>query len=306
MPQTKMWSPSSPVSEVALNNLALRLGAVVDALPPAAHHADENPEYVHDLRVASRRAVAALRLFADLLPERRTRQLIRMLERVRKAAGTARDTDVLLARWHTEGVVPPFIRHRLERSRRRAQKPLVAVEERFLATGRLTRRIAKFLAKVASRSQPVEGKRAERFGVWAGPVLAPRVEEFFEASQLSSESEAGLHLFRIAGKNLRYTMEVLAGAFPVELVRDIYPVIALSQGKTGEITDRALACTRLEERLPRLGSGRKAQAAERILRSERAQHSAASVRFHEWWTPERAGALHRSFQELLPESSVPA
>ena len=48
------------------------------------------------------------------------------------------------------------------------------------------------------------------------------------------------------------------------------------------------------------------QAAERILRSERAQHSAASVRFHEWWTPERAGALHRSFQELLPESSVPA
>ena len=56
MPQTKMWSPSSPVSEVALNNLALRLGAVVDALPPAAHHADENPEYVHDLRVASRRS----------------------------------------------------------------------------------------------------------------------------------------------------------------------------------------------------------------------------------------------------------
>lgn len=306
MTSPEKCTPDATVSEVALNVLALRLSAVVDALPPAARHADEDPEYVHDLRVASRRAVTALQLFADVLPEQRSRRLVKMLEKVRKAAGTARDTDVLLARWQTEGVVPPFIQHRLERSRRRAQKPLISVEKRLVSTGRLSRRIAKLLAKVASRSGSAGCPGSQRFVAWAGPVLAPRVEAFFEASRTSSDGETGLHRFRIAGKDLRYTLEILAGAFPVEVYQYIYPVIDQSQGKTGEITDRAIACTRIEERLARLSSRRKADAAERILRSEKAQQSAAADRFHDWWTPARSGALLRSFQKLLPGTSLPA
>jgi hypothetical protein len=62
-------APNQTVGEAAGQILAARLPAVWSWLPLAAQRSEEDVECVHQLRVAPRRAMAALRLFADLLPE---------------------------------------------------------------------------------------------------------------------------------------------------------------------------------------------------------------------------------------------
>src|SRR5581483_12025917 len=84
---------ATPVARAACRALAARLTAVHDALEPAVDWGPD-PEPVHHLRVATRRAGAAIDLFSDLLPNKARRKAGRALKRLRRAAGAARDTDV--------------------------------------------------------------------------------------------------------------------------------------------------------------------------------------------------------------------
>src|SRR5438874_6648593 len=83
------------VGKAARKALALRFEALADALKPAAAWGVD-PEPVHKLRVAARRASAALDTFADLLPGKLYRRTRKAVKRLRRSAGAARDTDVFL------------------------------------------------------------------------------------------------------------------------------------------------------------------------------------------------------------------
>src|SRR5579871_1164918 len=89
--------PDTPLAEAARHVLFVRLQVVRDYLPRAALESDKDIEYVHQLRVGTRRADAALRIFADCLPKKSYRKARRRLKRIRRAAGAARDWDVFLA-----------------------------------------------------------------------------------------------------------------------------------------------------------------------------------------------------------------
>src|SRR5450755_1491967 len=91
-------SPDDWTSDVAGRTLRFRLAAVQHYLPLAGEKPDEDIEYVHELRVATRRTTAALRLYADMLPRRRTARMETRLKQIRRAAGDARDYDVLVQR----------------------------------------------------------------------------------------------------------------------------------------------------------------------------------------------------------------
>jgi CHAD domain-containing protein len=88
-------------SVVAVRTLQNRLGAVLQLLSLAAEKAEEDTEYVHELRVRTRRATAALSLYEDLMPRRRFSWMKKQLKRVRRAANDARDCDVLIERLKT-------------------------------------------------------------------------------------------------------------------------------------------------------------------------------------------------------------
>src|SRR5207244_4505302 len=60
--------PEMGVSQAARKTLRRRLEAVWFLLKPAAEKADQSPEHVHQLRVSTRRAMAALEGYAELLP----------------------------------------------------------------------------------------------------------------------------------------------------------------------------------------------------------------------------------------------
>src|SRR5262245_2600601 len=101
-PPTDKWvepiREGEAVAGVAVRSLRHRLDAVLHYLPLAAEQAGQSGEHVHQLRVWTRRADAALRLYRELTPRRRSRRMRKRLRRVRRAANDARDCDVLLRR----------------------------------------------------------------------------------------------------------------------------------------------------------------------------------------------------------------
>src|SRR5690606_30232377 len=125
------------VSVGAHDALAARLQAVLTWLPKAAQFPEADIEYVHQLRVSTRKAAAALKLFRDLLPKKRTRRLKAMLKAIRKAAGDARDLDVLIARLDARAKrkpnLAPLVTHL--RARREAAQPALIEVWRSTADG---------------------------------------------------------------------------------------------------------------------------------------------------------------------------
>src|SRR5690349_24128611 len=87
----------TPVADAARHALTVRLDVVREYLPLALHEADKDPEHVHQLRVGTRRARAALDIFALCLPQKAYKSAKKLLRGLRRAAGEARDWDVFRA-----------------------------------------------------------------------------------------------------------------------------------------------------------------------------------------------------------------
>jgi CHAD domain-containing protein len=63
-----------------------------------------NPEYVHDMRVATRRARAAAKLYGDYFKPKAIRRYLRSLRRTAKLLGAVRDLDVAIGKLERFGV----------------------------------------------------------------------------------------------------------------------------------------------------------------------------------------------------------
>jgi hypothetical protein len=198
-------SPDERACTVAVPTLHSRLEAVQHYLPLAAEKADEEVEHVHQLRVWTRRATAALHLYKEMMPRRRFGWLKKQLQRIRRAANDARDCDVLIQRLK-EKRSGRGTRRWLEAAlaeRAEAQQAVAAVHDRLQCEDRFARRISKLLERVASRGEE-QGRQAPRFGDWARERLGDEVERFFAAVPADPTDAAALHRFRIRGKQLRY------------------------------------------------------------------------------------------------------
>ena len=89
---------ATPVADAARRVLTLRLEGVRDCLGHALREPGRDAEFVHQLRVATRRASAALEIFAECLPPKVYRATRLLIRNIRRAAGKARDWDVFLGR----------------------------------------------------------------------------------------------------------------------------------------------------------------------------------------------------------------
>ncbi|HEY9593650.1 MAG TPA: CHAD domain-containing protein [Spirochaetia bacterium] len=208
---------------------------------------NEDPEFVHEMRVATRRARSAVRLFGDSLGGEMARTLHDELAWVGGLLGAARDLDVLMARC-IEGfeaiVASPHFREtlmeRLKRSRGEAQTALVDAlrSERFTA-----------LLAVMEES-PDPGARGEELA----PLVVfavKRINRAFERlspwmqRKAADIADTDLHPLRIRFKRARYACEFF---LPVlgdlqGLARAFVPY----QDSLGRIQDAFSACDALSE-----------------------------------------------------------
>jgi CHAD domain-containing protein len=301
-------SPDDRTSAVAGRTLRFRLAAVQHYLPLAAEKPDEDVEYVHELRVATRRTMAALRLYADMLPRRRTARMETLLKQIRRAADDARDYDVLAQRLsdgHSDAEARRFL-EKVRSRRRKAQRPIQAVYRRLKKEDCFDRRVKKLLCGVRPRGKTKAEPKDPRFGEWARIHLRRIVKKFFKAAPTDDTDDPTLHRFRIRSKELRYEMELLAGAFPAEFVEELYPVVETLQQQLGEINDRATAQARVHQWIDTADDPSEADHLRTLLEDEHARLNGSRRTFLQWWTPQRKHDLQARFSELLAGRPEPA
>lgn len=289
--------PDDRTADVAVRSLCSRIGAVSSYLPLAATRAAEDREYVHQLRVWTRRATAALGLYEDLLPRRRYGWMKKQLKRIRRAANDARDCDVLLERLKQKKVNAATLRwiNTVLEERLEAQDAIIAVYKRLSKGRRFERRTDKLLERVRHRAEHT----TERFGDWASERLHPVIERFFAAVPADRFDEPRLHQFRIRGKELRYAIELLAGAFPEGLRTTHYPVIEEMQDRLGAINDLVTSKSRLREKIKAANDKTEAAQWRRLLAKDQAQLDRARCQFWEWMTPELLAELRAGLEQML-------
>jgi CHAD domain-containing protein len=286
--------PETTVADAARRSLETRLAVIAHALPLAAHLAEHDIEHVHRLRVATRRAAAALKLYRDWLPEKTRRWFKKRLRQIRRAAGEARDLDVLIQRLQRESgaQVEPVVRFLAEK-RRAVQPDITKLAEDMRRDDRFVRKAARLFRKIPASDADEESVSPERFCDWAPQQLAMFRSAFIELLPEGSEDIQALHQFRIRAKALRYAIELLAPAFEPELRDEIYPAVEELQEELGNITDH-IAAIRLFAEWEAYHAAQTPLKGESHLDAEKAREVQDLRDFRVWWTPERADSLEQS------------
>jgi CHAD domain-containing protein len=284
--------PSASVDAAARISLESRLMAVAHHLPLAAYHAEQDPEHVHRLRVSTRRGGAALELYRDWIPAKRARWIKKRLKKIRRAAGEARDLDVLtqrVARDYGERAAP--VASIVAEERGRVQADIVRIAERSRREDRFVRKSARLIESVRPPDDSHSDAAAPAFRDWAAGQLDDLARQFFEVVPDTAADMAALHQFRIRAKSLRYAIELLAAAFGPELREVHYPVVEELQERLGRVNDHVAARDRL-----RTWAADERFSAQKGFLCELAEDELALLadelrEFRQWWTPSMAEKL---------------
>jgi CHAD domain-containing protein len=280
--------PDMQLVPAARHTLAQRLEVVRDTLPAAVHEAERDPENVHRLRVATRRADAAMRIFRTCLPGRVYRAARARLRGIRRAAGAARDWDVFLIDLKQRALdaskddLPglDFLAGYALGQRRSVQPQLQAVDtppEAFV----------EFIVATLEELREAEDHKSVLSDL-ARSLLVDRLAKLHATASGDLTDYGHLHQVRIAGKRLRYALEVLADCFAPALRERLYPMVEEMQEILGRANDSHVACGRLLAlRTPLRDWGemwkRLRPGVEGLLRFHQRRVPLERRRFLKWW-----------------------
>lgn len=292
---------STPASQVARRTLRKRLDAVWTELQAAAGDRPD-ADRVHRLRVATRRTLAAVDAFADLLPAKRRDWFAKRLRGLRRAAGEARDLDVLTDRLGREVAGPQSpvaglaARDRLvamlARRQAASRGPIRQMRDALLA-GDWHGRTERLLDRVGSRG------RDRPFADFARRRFRPLVARFFATADHRLRSADEMHRLRIEGKKLRYAMEIFACVFPVREGVRCADALERLQETLGDFTDHAAAADRLRRWAHSAGIGMQHRTLVALHDVEADRADKARKAFAKWWRPARRRRLRRALERTL-------
>lgn len=212
----------------------------------------EDPEYIHQMRVATRKLRAAMRLFAPLLPESFVAELATPLQTLMARLGEARDLDVLLHEVKAPvmqafpdeprlAALASTVIRRRDAARARATAYLASP-----AYGQLTLRIVSLLHRppFSEASAPADDSLRD-FSADRLQQLRRKLRRLARVAEL--DDPPSLHALRIAVKRLRYALEFFA-ALPRGKDRSrLARRLADAQGALGQLNDLATADGLLSE-----------------------------------------------------------
>ena len=231
-PRVRPVDPDEPAAE-AVRRILHDLREVAAANTPGVL-ADLDVEFLHDLRVAVRRARSALKLLGDCLPGAGGARLASDLRWMGDLTTPTRDLDVLLQALSSTGdpEADPLVKHLAQR--RAEEWSQLAAQIR---SPRWRTALRRWAAVTASGRLPVPGdrtvealareragrayRRAFRIAVSLGPASPP--ERF--------------HSLRKRCKELRYLLEFFAPSLDGGEYRDLLTVLRSLQDCLGEFQD---------------------------------------------------------------------
>ncbi len=304
---------NTPLTEAAQQVLLARLQVIRNYLPKVLHDADQDPEYVHQLRVGTRRADAALRIFGPCLPDKVSRSARKRLQHIRRAAGVARDLDV-------------FALHLLERQQKQPDREQPGLDylvghtlgqrtraqtELVIAARKDGGSFEDFLRDLilAVRPSPDHFPNATLLGL-SRPLLSTLVHCLEEKAGGDLTDYLHLHEVRIAGKRLRYAMEVFACCFGPVFRQSLYPRVEELQEILGAANDSYVVAERIKQVRLYLQAAwpdamkRLAPGIDATLQFHRKRLPAERRRFVRWWKRWQADGVHQLKHSLLAGAVV--
>ena len=282
------------MAAVLLDRLTAVWNLCGEAGDPLAH-----PEVVHQLRVASRRSLAALSLFKPLLPRKQYQRFSRWLRKLRRAAGTARDLDVIVDRLQQNLAPATNAKSALHR--------LLALLGDYQVDSRIplqkwhhklvrcdwSRRVDRLARVVAAK--PAH----DRYGPFVSRRLARSGKQFFATTDRPLKQADDLHRIRIEGKRLRYSLELV----PTQSQKTSYTRCLRSLKKMqvalGDFTDHEAATHCFERLAVEPLPAELATLVEELRREEHLLASFAQQKFRVWWSKKRRKRLRRRFSKII-------
>jgi CHAD domain-containing protein len=212
MPKAPHPSPAAPLAHA----LSGRVAALRKHLRQALRG---EVEAVHDARVATRRLKAALDLLRPLLPDGPRSQFAKALRQVRRSLGPVRDVDVMLT--HVEAMRPArgeeaalaWVREQLRQRRATlrqdaAKRGARKLAERLRAWGDLAPEVRQSQREAAALVARAAPEQMAEFARRADAVAPPGGRGTDPAP--AAEPAEDVHDLRLAGKAMRYTLELCA------------------------------------------------------------------------------------------------
>lgn len=208
------------------------------------YHA-EDIEFIHRMRVASRRVRTSLAVFKNCLPPKKGETWLAQIRKLTRALGQARDADVqidLLNNFFEKlpnAKYKPGIRRlitRLDQQRTKMQKKVEAELDDLIRSKAIDNLKSKFIPYLEHSLQA--SKASPALFELAYSNINERLNEFlsYEVYLRQAEYKDELHAMRIAAKRLRYTMEIFSPLYNDRLRRPMR-AIRKTQEMLGEIHD---------------------------------------------------------------------
>ncbi|MDQ2963119.1 MAG: CHAD domain-containing protein [Pseudomonadota bacterium] len=217
--------------------------------------AQDNPEYLHQIRVGWRRLRSLLRLVALIAPAESIAPLEQELRWLGSILGPARDCDVFALEMLPK-VAAQFrgqreiarLRARVGRRRRR----LSCAAREAIASPRFQRLLLALGAFFAVFARfPVSASVPTLASDWIAPVLQRRHDKLSKrARHIHRLSAADRHRARVAAKKLRYAAEFFALLFSGKRAEAYITALSKLQSVLGHLNDLEIAGKLLDELAP--------------------------------------------------------
>jgi CHAD domain-containing protein len=206
----------------------------------------DDPEPIHQLRVATRRCATAVDLLGGLIPSDLRRPLLRQLKKLRRVCGPARDLDIerafyeqLLGEVDTRDLaVIDLLYERATIRRERLQPDLLD------GLARRQKKLARRCADVLAHLELLRERTPDPCGhleETALPLLTGLLQDVCDQAPGPNSSPAELHRLRIAGKKLRYACELFEPLLEPGYSSLLAPQLVAVQDELGTCHDAQVA-----------------------------------------------------------------
>ena len=212
---------------------------------------DDDIEFVHRMRVASRRLRSTLVLFGECFEKEDVKRWNRAVRSVTRDLGEARDLDVQIyflkefVGSHEKHASLSELMEELEQQRREAQPRIVSGLDK-LERKKTLEEMRRTYEEVRNAPRcPVPYETSER----AFHHISIRLDDLLSLQDCvhEPESKERQHLMRIAAKRLRYTMEVFETLYG-DVLQDRIAIVKDLQDRLGELHDCDVWIAMLEAR----------------------------------------------------------
>jgi CHAD domain-containing protein len=301
MPRYDKWltglSPQAPADEVARRAITLRLRAVEHYFDQATdgHH---ETEAIHQLRIWTRRVAVAMRFFQPAIRRGPRREMQRLLRKIRRTAGQVRDGDIQLERLQLGGrEVPDRVLRALRKERREARQKVKRLQRRLIEHPVFQNAERQLIDHIAWPKKH-SSRRAPPFVAWCRQRLAPIAAEFFDLATADLADFESLHALRLAGKRLRYALELTPAVMKAGALETFYNRLNEMQDRLGDVCDQRATIDRLRRgRKETSGKKQRRQPAD-LLHEEEAGLATLQTKLLRWWSPARQSRLAAMWHKL--------